>query len=222
MKQRYLTDEERYGLTSGQVDRLLNLAKRDRCDICQRRWEEVAHAAWKRPQNIDHCHDCKRVRGVLCFRCNYYVVGVLEQGRYAKTRNYGRAKDYILGGGANHLEKTASLWGDCGKSSKMRCNCSREKLEKRLRRKKSGQSKQQRDGRANNPDRLDDLDGFAADEGCQRLDDLLTERLGGTAGRDDPDLRRRAIRSGFGHIKMCEKWCLPRWRARSGRYSVDG
>ena len=165
MKRKYPTDKERYGLTSGQVDRLLDLAKRDRCDICQRRWAEVAHAAWKRPQNIDHCHDCKRVRGVLCFRCNYYVVGVLEQGRYARTRNYGRARDYILKGGADHLEKTAGLWGRLLKSNKTRCNCPREKLEERLRRKKSGRSRRQTGGRANFSDRLDDLDGFAADEG---------------------------------------------------------
>ena len=207
MNRKHPTDEERYNLTKGQVDRLLDLAKRDRCDICQRKWAEVAHAAWKRPQNIDHCHKCDGVRGVLCFRCNYYVVGVLEKGRYVRTRNYGRAKNYILKGGADHLEKTAGLWGRLLKSRKMRCDCPREVLEKRLRRKKKA-------GKTNYSDRLNDLDGFAADEGCQRLDDLLAERLGGEAGRDDPESRQRAIRSGFGHIKMC-KWCLPNWRARS-------
>ena len=212
MKQGYLTDEERYGITTSQRNRLI---RRGRCDVCDREWDDVAHAAWKRPQNIDHCHTCNGVRGVLCFRCNYYVVGVLEQGRYVKTRKYGAAKKYILNGGAEHVKK-GGIFSKLLGLRQLGCTCSRRKLEKRLRRKKSGQSKQQRGGRTNFSDRLDDLDGFAADEGCQRLDDLLEERLGGAAGRDDPDLRQRAIKSGFGHIKMC-KWCLPKWRARSGR-----
>lgn len=97
---RWVSDEERYGLTGRQVRRVRGTPV---CDLCERSWDEVAHAEWKREDNIDHCHDCGKVRGSLCFRCNYHIVGALEQGKFVKTRLYRRAEAYIMGGGAGRL-----------------------------------------------------------------------------------------------------------------------
>ena len=95
---RFPSDEERYGITSGQVEWLLT---RPVCDICGRGWEKTARQKGSRPQQIDHCHTCNKVRGVLCFACNYHVVGTLEKGNYVHgKKRYLGARQYVLKGGA--------------------------------------------------------------------------------------------------------------------------
>lgn len=95
---RFPTDEERYDITSDQVAWLL---ARPVCDICGRDWNETARQKGSRPQQIDHCHTCGKVRGVLCFACNYHTVGPLEKGNYVHgKRRYHRAREYVLRGGA--------------------------------------------------------------------------------------------------------------------------
>ena len=100
-RRQHVRDQDQYGLSSAQVYQVRDTLS---CDLCYRKWEEVAHAEWKREDNIDHCHDCGMVRGALCFRCNYHIVGALEQGKFVKTRLYRQAEAYILGGGAGRLK----------------------------------------------------------------------------------------------------------------------
>lgn len=75
------------------------MLRRPVCDICGRSWDKVASQAGKRVQQIDHCHICDRVRGVLCIACNYYVVGALKNNRYATSHYFSQAKHYIVSGG---------------------------------------------------------------------------------------------------------------------------
>ena len=124
---RWVSDEERYGLTGRQVRRVRGTTV---CDLCERSWDEVAHAEWKREDNIDHCHDCGKVRGSLCFRCNYHIVGALEQGKFVKTRLYRRAEAYIMGGGADRLKRRRGFG----------CDCAQHVLVERLRQKPRGRA----------------------------------------------------------------------------------
>ena len=115
---RYPTPEEKYGLTSEQVQKIRN---RPRCDVCGRTWAEVSAAyrkrhnrpSEKRPDNIDHCHSCNQVRGLLCTRCNYWVVGVLEQGQTrprVNLRLQARARSYIRNGCECHWRRRLLEW----------------------------------------------------------------------------------------------------------------
>lgn len=115
---RYPTPEEGYGLTSEQVRKIRSWP---RCDVCGRTWAEVSAAyrkrhnrpSEKRPDNIDHCHYCNRVRGLLCMRCNYWVVGVLEQGQTrprVNLRLQARARSYIRNGCECHWRRRLLDW----------------------------------------------------------------------------------------------------------------
>jgi hypothetical protein len=58
---------KRYGLTVAQLDMLLSI--RPDCWICERLPKPG------KPRYIDHDHKTGRVRGVLCFTCNYRLLG---------------------------------------------------------------------------------------------------------------------------------------------------
>ena len=52
----------RYGIARDQVDRLL-AAQNGVCAICKT----------AEPKHVDHCHDSRKVRGLLCLNCNQGV-----------------------------------------------------------------------------------------------------------------------------------------------------
>ncbi len=65
-KDRYL--RRKYGITLKQYYRMLK-AQDYKCAICRRPFDE------KRKANVDHNHKTGKVRGILCYRCNKFMVG---------------------------------------------------------------------------------------------------------------------------------------------------
>ena len=66
-KDRYLRGQ--YGLTLNQY-RTMEFEQKGRCKICLR-LPKVGGL----PLRVDHCHKTKRVRGLLCYRCNHRLLG---------------------------------------------------------------------------------------------------------------------------------------------------
>jgi hypothetical protein len=65
---KHIARAKRYGMTSQQLDMLLDMAAG--CWICGKMPPPPL-----RRQYIDHDHKTGRVRGVLCHRCNYRLLG---------------------------------------------------------------------------------------------------------------------------------------------------
>lgn len=72
-----------YGLEAADVQRLLD-RQGNACAICARTFGKELRAA------IDHCHSTKRVRGILCDRCNH-ALGHLRDDPHAARK----AADYL-------------------------------------------------------------------------------------------------------------------------------
>lgn len=62
-----------YKITLDQYEMLLR-AQDGRCGICKRLPEEVS----KKALSVDHCHDTKTIRGLLCNKCNF-ALGLFEE-----------------------------------------------------------------------------------------------------------------------------------------------
>lgn len=84
-----MTAEERrarkYGLTTAQLRALLKLKKG--CWICGKTRRKDGH---RLALYVDHDHISDRVRGVLCYRHNKYLVGRHRDGRWLRA-----AADYV-------------------------------------------------------------------------------------------------------------------------------
>ena len=67
MKKHY---EKRYGITFDQYNELL-IKQNNVCAICKTKNKTIDKRT-KRPKrlNVDHCHSTKKVRGLLCTKCN--------------------------------------------------------------------------------------------------------------------------------------------------------
>jgi Recombination endonuclease VII len=79
----------RYGLTIDQVETMRD-AQQGLCKICQR--PEYRRGAGGRVKrlSVDHCHETKRVRGLLCHDCNT-AIGLLQHS----TEMLRRAAMYL-------------------------------------------------------------------------------------------------------------------------------
>ncbi len=42
----------------------------DQCSICKK-----PRSAFKNKLSVDHCHKSNKIRGLLCFRCNKFLLG---------------------------------------------------------------------------------------------------------------------------------------------------
>ena len=66
---------KKFGITEEQYDELLR--KQDsRCGVCRRH-----HSSFKTRLCVDHDHDTRFIRGLLCIHCNRYVVGKHRLGK---------------------------------------------------------------------------------------------------------------------------------------------
>lgn len=62
---------KKYGITENDYTNLL-IKQNHRCAICQRHESDCAKGRHIGPRLcVDHCHETKRVRGLLCHNCNH-------------------------------------------------------------------------------------------------------------------------------------------------------
>src|SRR5260221_8875247 len=61
----------------------LFVAQNGKCGLCQKSENE-----FKRKLNVDHNHKTGQVRGLLCYRCNKYVIGRLDYEAARRVLNY--------------------------------------------------------------------------------------------------------------------------------------
>lgn len=54
-----------------------------KCGLCQK-----SESEFKRKLNVDHNHKTGKVRGLLCYRCNKYVIGRLDYKMACKILAY--------------------------------------------------------------------------------------------------------------------------------------
>lgn len=73
---------KKYGITQADYDRMLS-EQFHCCKICGKH-----QSLFKRKFAVDHCHQTLRVRGLLCFRCNKFVVGTTTLATAAALIRY--------------------------------------------------------------------------------------------------------------------------------------
>lgn len=73
-----------YGITVEERNRILDL-QGGHCAVCPRKDSDVKG----RRLHVDHCHETKRVRGLLCTRCNLAIGQMMDDpGRLRKAAEY--------------------------------------------------------------------------------------------------------------------------------------
>ena len=75
---------KKYDMTPDDWERLFEL-QGGMCAVCDKPFGD------RRP-HVDHDHHSGRVRGLLCFYCNHYLVAKHEIGKIARLM---RVKDYL-------------------------------------------------------------------------------------------------------------------------------
>jgi hypothetical protein len=71
----------KYGITANEYDAML-AAQGGGCAVCERK-------PGKTPHHVDHDHATRRVRGILCHQCNWYVGTIdADPGVLDRLRNY--------------------------------------------------------------------------------------------------------------------------------------
>lgn len=83
-KDKYL--RKKYGITFKKFSDML-VAQDGKCAICRRPFGE------KRRPNVDHNHKTGKVRGILCYRCNKFMVGRHTFATIKPVYEYLRKKD---------------------------------------------------------------------------------------------------------------------------------
>lgn len=58
-------------------------AQQGKCGLCQKH-----ESTFKHKLNVDHNHKTGQVRGLLCYRCNKYVIGRLDYATACKIVKY--------------------------------------------------------------------------------------------------------------------------------------
>ena len=66
-----------YGIGLDTYDLIL-LKQDKKCAICRRKLKLKGKPNYLTPQ-VDHCHETRKVRGILCRTCNFRIVPVFER-----------------------------------------------------------------------------------------------------------------------------------------------
>lgn len=82
----------KYGITEDIFQAMLT-KQNGACAICHRK-------SGKTPLHVDHNHSTRKVRGLLCHQCNWYL-GVIERG----TRVLERLQAYVLTDGVHDFRQ---------------------------------------------------------------------------------------------------------------------
>lgn len=69
-REKYL--QAKYGISLEQYNEMVAFYG-GRCWICRRERKPIKNKP-RRPLNVDHDHKTKRVRGVLCYTCNHFML----------------------------------------------------------------------------------------------------------------------------------------------------
>ena len=67
----------RYGIDLVQYEEMLK-EQGDRCAICRNH-----KSKFRKRMHVDHCHDSKKVRGILCIRCNRAIGLLMHNHQFA-------------------------------------------------------------------------------------------------------------------------------------------
>jgi len=67
LQKRDILLRSKYGLSNEDYNAML-INQNNQCAICGKHKEEIKN---KRHLHVDHCHTTGRIRGLLCFRCNF-------------------------------------------------------------------------------------------------------------------------------------------------------
>jgi hypothetical protein len=79
--------EEVYGITPKQWLRMFE-RQGGLCPICLKPIYKPKNKEGKRAAAVDHCHLTKRVRGLLDYRCNRYIIGRNSAERAKRVYEY--------------------------------------------------------------------------------------------------------------------------------------
>lgn len=82
-----MTDYAKYGLTKTQWLRMYRLQE-GKCPICQRPIYKPGNKEGKRAAAVDHDHRTGRVRGLLDYRCNRFIIGRNSAERAERVYRY--------------------------------------------------------------------------------------------------------------------------------------
>jgi hypothetical protein len=82
--------KRKYGLDVDAYEKMI--AEQDnKCAICKAEFAE-AMKSWNKPC-VDHCHSTKKVRGILCRRCNLTLFYLEGYKHFDEAREYLRVND---------------------------------------------------------------------------------------------------------------------------------
>ena len=65
-----------YGMIPGQYKEMLKKQK-NKCALCGTKKPGGTHNVFY----VDHCHKTKKIRGLLCMKCNRNIIGVIEANK---------------------------------------------------------------------------------------------------------------------------------------------
>jgi len=80
-------DYSKYGLTVKQWDAIYRLQS-GVCAICLKPVMRPGNKHGKRAASVDHDHKTGRVRGLLCYRCNRFIIGRNHADRAKRVYEY--------------------------------------------------------------------------------------------------------------------------------------
>lgn len=79
--------KKNFGITTEQWDKIFE-KQSGKCPICLNPIYKYGNSKGKRAAAVDHDHKTKRVRGLLCYRCNVYKVGMNTKESAKKLVDY--------------------------------------------------------------------------------------------------------------------------------------